>query len=103
MEYKFKRGYKPDFERIRKILEDEFSCPVQGDGSTLTLNFGALKRITVWIDGNLLNVVTQSLPGADDKVVLDTNKRFRSFLEKATGYSAKERLKMAKKEAQGTD
>jgi len=32
-------------------------------------------------------------------MVLDTNKRFRNFLEKATGYTAKQRMQMAKKEA----
>ena len=34
----------------------------------------------------------------DDETVLQTNKAFRDFLYKATGYTAKERLKNAKKE-----
>ncbi len=36
-----------------------------------------------------------------DNEVLDTNKRFRIFLEETTGYSAKDRLKQAKKAVQG--
>jgi hypothetical protein len=36
----------------------------------------------------------------DDELILDTNKRFRDFLYQATGYTAKERVKMAKKEVQ---
>lgn len=36
-----------------------------------------------------------------DDVILDTNKRYRVFLEDATGYTAKERLAKAKKEVQG--
>ncbi|OPY18608.1 MAG: hypothetical protein A4E23_01350 [Methanomethylovorans sp. PtaU1.Bin073] len=34
----------------------------------------------------------------DDEAILDTNKRYRDFLYKATGYTAKERLKKAKEE-----
>jgi hypothetical protein len=44
-------------------------------------------------------VTTESEIGVSDAVALDTNKRFRNFLEKATGYTAKQRLQMAKKEA----
>ena len=39
----------------------------------------------------------------DQSLILDTNKRFRDFLEEATGYTAKERLKMAKKEVSGDE
>ena len=49
--------------------------------------------------GKKLNVTTESELGVSDAVALDTNKRFRNFLEKATGYTAKQRLQMAKKEA----
>ncbi|MDM7912127.1 MAG: DUF5611 family protein, partial [Methanotrichaceae archaeon] len=66
--------------------------------------YGALKSIEVWIENKKLNVVTESAPGAADNLILDTNKRFRNFLEKATGYTAKQRLQMAKKEvSKGTD
>ncbi|MFZ2537017.1 DUF5611 family protein, partial [Methanothrix sp.] len=45
-----------------------------------------------------LNVSTESDSDAKDDQILDTNKRFRNFLEKTTGYNAKQRLQMAKKE-----
>jgi hypothetical protein len=48
-----------------------------------------------------LCVETESSKGAADEVIMDTNKRYRVFLEEATGFSAKDRLKKAKKEAQG--
>lgn len=48
-----------------------------------------------------LCVETESKKGANDEVIMDTNKRYRVFLEEATGFSAKDRLKKAKKEAQG--
>ncbi len=44
---------------------------------------------------------TESNKDVKDDAILDTNKRFRIFLEGATGFTAKERLKKAKKEVQG--
>jgi len=48
-----------------------------------------------------LCVETESRKGVNDEVIMDTNKRYRIFLEGATGFTAKERLKKAKKEVQG--
>lgn len=98
MDYPFKRGFKPDIARIRKVLEEEFPCEIKEESGKLLLSYGALESIEVWIENKKLSVVTQSAPGVADNLVLDTNKRFRNFLEKATGYTAKQRLQMAKKE-----
>ncbi len=98
MDYPFKRGFKPDIARIRKVLEEEFPCEIKEESGKLLLSYGALESIEVWIENKKLSVVTQSAPGVADDLVLDTNKRFRNFLEKATGYTAKQRLQMAKKE-----
>ena len=98
MDYSFKRGFKPDIERIRSVIAEEFPTDIAEAGGKLQLSYGALKNICIWIDGKKLNVTTESDSGASDQVVLDTNKRFRDFLEKATGYTAKQRLQMAKKE-----
>jgi hypothetical protein len=85
------------------VLETEFPSEARRDGVKLLLSYGALKSIEAWIEGKKLAVVTESAPGVSDDVALDTNKRFRNFLEKATGYTAKQRLQMAKKEVQGKD
>lgn len=98
MDYPFKRGFKPDIERIRKALEEEFPTEIREENGKLTLSYGAMKSIAVWIENKRLNVVTESTQGLSDDVILDTNKRYRDFLEKATGYTAKQRLQMAKKE-----
>jgi hypothetical protein len=103
MEYKFKRGFKPDAERIKAVLAEEFPVVVNEVDGHIVISFGALKKVDVWIEGKIMNVVTESMQGASDELVLDSNKRFRNFLEKATGYTAKERLKMAKKEVAGKD
>ena len=98
-----KRGFSADLERIKSVLETEFLSEVHKDAEKLTLSYGALKSIEVWIEGKKLAVVTQSESGVSDYIAMDTNKRFRNFLESATGYTAKQRLQMAKKEVQGKD
>jgi len=103
MEYAFKRGFKPDMERIRQVLEEEFPTQIEQQEGKLALSYGALKSIVVWLEGKKLNVLTESQAGVPDDLVLETNKRFRRFLEKATGYSAKQRMQMAKKEAQKSE
>lgn len=85
-------------ERIRKVLEEEFPTDIKEADGMLSLSFGALKSIQVSINNKKLNVSTESDSDAKDVQILDTNKRFRNFLEKATGYNAKQRLQMTKKE-----
>jgi hypothetical protein len=57
-------------------------------------------RLVVGIKNKRLCVETEASKTAADDVILDTNKRYRVFLEETTGYTAKERLKKAKKEVQ---
>ena len=99
MDYTLKRGFKPDLERIQKALEEEFPTEIKQEDGKILLSYGALKSVCVSINGKKLAVTTESEKGANDVVAMDTNKRFRNFLEKATGYTAKQRLQMAKKEA----
>lgn len=98
MQYSFKRGFKPDLDRIRIALAEEFPSEIAEENGRLLTSYGALKSISIWIEGKKLNVTTESDASVGDQMVLDTNKRFRDFLEKATGYTAKQRLQMAKKE-----
>lgn len=98
MEYSLKRGFKPELDRIRSTLEEEFPTQIREEGGRLLLGYGALKSIEVSIEGKKLVVNTESSDEVGDEVILDTNKRFRNFLEKATGYTAKQRLQQAKKE-----
>ncbi len=103
-EYKFKRGFKPEGERIKNVMEEIFQVAPQDNGGKLTINYGAMKELKAWVENKKLFVETQSdLTVKDTNVILDTNKKFRDFLEEATGFTAKERLKQAKKEVQGAD
>ncbi len=101
-EYSFKRGYKPENERIRGIMEEVFEMKPADNEGKMTVSYGAIKELKAWVQEKKLHVETLSdLSVKDEKLILDTNKRFRDFLEEATGYTAKERLKMAKKAVSG--
>ena len=101
-EYSFKRGFKPENERIRNVMEETFEMkPAESEGK-YTLQYGAIKELKAWVLDKKLHVETTSdLSVKDEKLILETNKKFRDFLEEATGYTAKERLKMAKKAVSG--
>ena len=81
---------------------ETFQVEPREDGDKLIIQYGAIKELKTWIQDKKFYVETQSDRGVkDESVILDTNKKFRDFLEESTGYSAKERLKMAKKEVSG--
>ncbi len=98
--YSFKRGFSPEMGRIRSILEKNFPAEIKEEHGKLIINYGVFNRLTVWIDNKKLCADSESNKEAKDEIILDTNKRYRNFLEEATGYTAKDRLKMAKKEVQ---
>ena len=68
------------------------------NGHSYRIRFGALKRLeaTCGAGGKTLRVNTESDTSASDDVIIDTNRRFRKFLDAATGFSTKERVKRAK-------
>jgi len=83
------------------MLEKNFSARIIEEGGKLSISYGAFKSLSLSIDKKKLIVESESNTDIQDEVILDTNKRFRVSLEEATGYTAKERLKMAKKAVQG--
>ncbi|MEM2924407.1 MAG: DUF5611 family protein [Methanocellales archaeon] len=100
-QYKFKRGYSCDRERVLAVLRECFPVDIKEREGRFLLSYGALNEMQVWIAENKLCIETKSNLKADNATILDTNKRFRVFLEKATGYTAKQRVEMAKKEVIG--
>jgi hypothetical protein len=98
-QYKLKRGFKPDIDRIYTVMQESFPGEISKDGEALETSYGAMSKIKVWIENKMLCVDTVSDKTViDDETVMQTNKAFRDFLLKATGYTAKERIKNAKKE-----
>lgn len=98
-EYPVKRGYYRDLHgSISRSLRDCFGVDPIRVGDHYQISYGALKLLDAapGKDGKTLVVHTESDIGAPDEVILDTNKRFRAFLDAVTGYSTKERVKRAK-------
>jgi hypothetical protein len=98
-QYKLKRGFKPDIGRIYTVMQECFPGKISKDGEALETSYGAMTKIKVWLENKMLCVDTFSdKTVTDDGILMQTNKAFRDFLLKATGYTAKERVKNAKKE-----
>lgn len=100
-EYSFKRGFTADNARIREVLKKNFPTEITDENGRNIIHYGAFERLTVWVNNKKLYVETESKQGASDEIIMETNKRYRAFLEQATGYTAKERLKKAKKQVEG--
>jgi hypothetical protein len=80
-------------------LKECFGAEVSEKDGHYQIRYGALKRMEVALGpgAKTLVVDTESDTGASDETIIDTNRRFRIYLEKVTGFTAKERLKKAKK------
>ncbi|HYY48526.1 MAG TPA: DUF5611 family protein [Thermoplasmata archaeon] len=99
-EYELKRGIAKTLEGegLRTIARETFP-DVGMEGGRITVSFGAIERMTAWSDGKKLFVDTVMKAGVPDHVATETIKAFNAFLEKATGYTAKERSKKAQEAA----
>jgi hypothetical protein len=84
-------------------LSDIFGVHPQEIEERFEISYGALERLTVWACGNGKSLCVESVSRSDaqDAVILDTNRRFREYLERVTGYTARERVKLAKKKVIG--
>ena len=96
-----KKGYYKNIEDqgLEKIMIDIFG-EVNKDGEKFKANYGAMKPITVWIKNKkelCIDIVTEK--DIDDDIALKTIKAKNEFLERATGFNAKERSKKLQKKA----
>lgn len=98
-EYQVKRGFTKDLRNnMLEQLKLCFGTEIREEGDHYHTSFGALKilEVTAGKDGKSIIVRTESNLDADDTTILDTNRRFRKYLDSVTGYSTKERVKKAK-------
>jgi hypothetical protein len=98
-QYPVKRGFSKELESTMvKGLQSCFGVEPKHVGDHYTIRYGALKVLDVSIgsDGKSVIVKTESDTSVSDEVILDTNKRFRQYLDLVTGYNTKERVKKAK-------
>jgi hypothetical protein len=102
-QYPIKRGLTKDLEtRAVAELKNCFSVEPKKTEKGYRITFGALKRLDVnpGAGGKTVTIDTESDLTATDVAIIDTNKRFRKFLDAVTGFSTKERVKRAKSTAE---
>jgi hypothetical protein len=99
-EYELKRGVAKDLEGdgLQKIATEAFGG-ADTEGHRIIVSFGAIEKMVAWTDGKKLFVDTTMKTGAPDETATQTIKAFNAFLERATGYTAKERSKRAQEAA----
>jgi hypothetical protein len=98
-EYPIKRGLTKDLEtRIVAELKTCFGVDPEKTAKGYRIKSGALKRLDVSVGTGEKSVIidTESDISASDEVILDTNRRFRKYLDTITGFSTKERVKRVK-------
>lgn len=80
-------------------MREIFGNVQEKDGKFVS-SFGALKEITAWpAKKNVLGIDTKMDTAVANEVAQDTIKAYNSFLEKATGFTSKERGKRIQKKA----
>jgi len=106
-EYEVKRGNTSDLEeRIQTGFTSIFAVEPRINGGHYSISYGSMIRLEVWpgeknktvfMDTETDSTVL-SMPDAEaDKIILDTNKKFRQYLDLVTCFTTKERVKRAKK------
>jgi hypothetical protein len=110
-EYEVKRGNTKDLpERIEQGFTGIFEMQPEVSGGHYRIAYGSMSRLEVWAGENNKTVIVDTetdkavlaLPDEEaDPVILDTNSRFRRFLDHVTCFTTKERVKRAKKAAEG--
>ncbi|ADB57535.1 DUF5611 family protein [Archaeoglobus profundus] len=98
-EYRFKRGYKPDEGRLEELIRKYFG-EFEKDGNVYVVRYGAMEELRLWIENKRLYAETRTNPKVTEDVAVQTIKTYNKFLEELTGYTAKERAKMMKKEVE---
>ena len=112
-EYEVKRGNTADLDdRIKAGFADIFQVsPKEADGHYI-ISYGSMKKLEVWAGEKNKTVLVDTetddkvmeLPDEEfDKITLDTNKKFRQFLDLVTCFTTKERVKRAKKAAEKSE
>jgi hypothetical protein len=101
VEYDIKKGWGKNIEGdlLEKMMKEVFGN-VKKDSDKLVSSYGVLARIEVkQVSGALLHVVTESGSAKDDAQILETKRKLNVFVEKATGFDAKARMKRAQQKA----
>ncbi|MEM0448986.1 MAG: DUF5611 family protein [Methanomassiliicoccales archaeon] len=101
MEYEIRKGHyqKIEGQGLKEVMKRAFGNVKEEDGK-LVSSYGAIIRVEAkLVSKTALEVTSQTDKNASEDVQVDTIKHWNMFLEEATGYTAKERLKRLQKKA----
>jgi len=98
--YELRRGHGKNLEgdKLRAIVTEAFGSASVEDGKVVT-SYGAIEKLVTWTDGKSLFVDMTMKAGVPDDVATETINRNNRFLEKATGYNARERSRRLQQKA----
>jgi hypothetical protein len=100
-EYEVRRGHQENIgpEKLKAHMQQIFGNVHEKDGKFVS-SFGALKELNAWASAkNKLAIDTKMDTSVSNEIAHETIKAFNTFLERATGLTAKERGKRAQKAA----
>jgi len=99
-EYKVKRTVIKELENnISSQLTECFGVTPQIEKGHYWIQFGILEKLEVWVGETKKTIIVNTVTKEgieDDELILDTNRRFRKYLDAVTGYKSKERAKNMK-------
>jgi len=98
-EQDIKKGHFKDIEGelLGELIKELFG-EFKKDGDKYIIHYGALAPFTTWIkDKTTLCIDTQMNADVDEETAIDTRKKYNIYMERATGFSAKQRNKRLQK------
>ncbi len=101
MEFDIKKGHGASLEGdgLKDLMKSIFGNVKEENGALVT-SFGATTRFEVkLVSKSVLSVVSTSDKNASTDAMMESNRKYNEFMEKATGFNAKERSKRLQKKA----
>ncbi len=102
--FEIKRGHAKNVEgaKLGALLKDSFGNAKDLGGGKYEAALGPLV-VATWLDGKGLAFESNQPTTIDDATASEVVRARNKFLETATGFTAKERMKRAKKAVTGAD
>ena len=102
--FEVKRGHAKNVEggKLGALLQEAFGNCKDIGGAKYEATVGPLV-VTTWLDGKTLAFESNQPTKIDDATATKVVRARNRFLEAATGFNAKQRVKRAKKAVAGTD
>jgi hypothetical protein len=99
-EYDIRKGFqdKTQPENLKALMKEIFGNAEEKEGKILS-SYGGLKELAAWPSKKTLFVDTKMDPSVANDVARQTIEAYNTFLERATGYTSKERGKRIQKKA----